>query len=125
MGLRILFILVVPVMGALISCGGTGGDSSIWTASEDNVVSVEAYDRQDYNADVFEASVGTVTFELGQVGIQEHTLVVENFETEMRLVVVDGSTDSGTLDLKPGRYVLYCDIAGHRESGMEARLVVS
>ncbi len=42
----------------------------------------------------------------------------------MRLVVEDGGTDSGNLTLEPGRYILYCDIAGHRSSGMEARLTV-
>ncbi len=73
----------------------------------------------------YEAIAGTVKFDLSQVGVHEHTLMVEGREDEMRLVVVDGSTDSGSLDLQPGRYILYCDIAGHRSSGMEARLTVN
>ena len=111
--------------GLLLSACGGGGSTTTLTAGEDNVVRVEAYDRQDYNADTYEAIAGTVEFELSQVGVQEHTLVVESYEGEMRLVVVDGSTDLGSLDLEPGRYFLYCDIAGHRSSGMEARLTVN
>jgi len=29
------------------------------------------------------------------------------------------------VQLKAGRYILYCDVAGHRTSGMEAKLLVS
>ncbi len=106
----------------LVGCGGGGTTTQV--ANEDNAIRVVAYDRQDYNADIFEVVPGMVTFELSQVGVQEHTLVVEDREDEMRLVVVDGGTDSGSIDLEPGRYLLYCDIAGHRASGMEARLMV-
>ena len=35
------------------------------------------------------------------------------------------SAATATINLEPGRYMLYCDIAGHRASGMEARLLVS
>ena len=102
--------------------GGDGGDAD--PVGDGRTVSVEAFDRQDYNADGFSAVAGEITFRLSQVGIQEHTLVVEGMEDEMRLVVEDGGTDSDNLTLEPGRYILYCDIAGHRSSGMEARLTV-
>ena len=123
MPIRSAFSLMATTALLLNACGG--GGATTLSASEDNVVRVEASDRQDYNADVFEATAGEVTFELSQSGIQEHTLVVEGNEGEMRLVVADGGTDLGSLHLEPGRYFLYCDIAGHRSSGMEARLIVN
>jgi plastocyanin len=36
-----------------------------------------------------------------------------------------GAADEGTKALKAGSYVVYCDIPGHREAGMEATLRVA
>ncbi|HAQ23823.1 MAG: hypothetical protein CL467_02620 [Acidimicrobiaceae bacterium] len=122
MGLR-MAIGVGTIALLVAACGG--GGSSVQAPSEDGVLRITSYDRQDYDADAYEAQAGTVRFEFSQVGVQEHTLLVEGLEEQMRLVVVDGNTDTGSLDLPPGRYILYCDIAGHRASGMEARLTVN
>ena len=107
----------------LTACGGGGGGME--PPGDGHTVHVQAFDRQDYNADGFSAVAGEITFRLSQVGVQEHTLTVEGLEDQMRLVVTNGGTDSGKLTLEPGRYILYCDIAGHRSSGMVARLTVN
>ena len=39
--------------------------------------------------------------------------------------VAPGRAGGRTFDLPPGRYVLYCDIAGHYEGGMYYTLVIS
>ena len=106
------------------SCGGSSGGKTVSTA-ENGLLRVVAYDRQDFDADLYEAPAGEVKFELVLDGFQAHTLVVEGLEDDLRLVVGDEDVDSGSVSLQPGRYILYCDIAGHRSSGMEARLVVS
>ena len=36
-----------------------------------------------------------------------------------------GNEDTGTTDLAPGTYTLFCDIAGHESAGMVAELTVS
>lgn len=38
--------------------------------------------------------------------------------------IAGGKSKTGTLDLKPGKYVLVCNIAGHYEQGMYTSLVV-
>jgi plastocyanin len=122
MRLRSTLRMITIAAVVLTACGG--GSSSTEAPGDGNTVQVQAFDRQDYNADDFSAVAGEITFRLSQIGVQEHTLTVEGLEDQMRLVAKNGGTDSGKLTLEPGRYVLYCDIAGHRVSGMEARLTV-
>jgi plastocyanin len=122
MRLRSTLCMITIAAVVLTACGG--GSSSTEPPGDGNTVQVQAFDRQDYNADDFSAVAGEITFRLSQIGVQEHTLTVEGLEDQMRLVAKNGGTDSGKLTLEPGRYVLYCDIAGHRVSGMEARLTV-
>jgi plastocyanin len=88
------------------------------------VLRVRADDTQDFDADAYLASAGDVTVEYVQSGFQNHTLVIEGLEDQMRLEVENGGRDSGTVTLQPGRYIIYCDVAGHRDGGMEARLLV-
>ena len=116
--------VTIIALGILTACGGSGGNGTD-SPGDGHTVHVQAFDKQDYNADGFAADAGEITFEFSQVGVQEHTLTVEGLEDQMRLVVTNGGTDSGKLTLEPGRYILYCDIAGHRASGMEARLTVN
>jgi len=127
--------IVKPVgpIGAVVAtallvgaCGGGGdsGDSRVGGEPEDGVLRVVADDTQDFDADAYLASAGDVTVEYVQSGFQNHTLVIEGLEDQMRLEVENGGRDSGTVTLQPGRYIIYCDVAGHRDGGMEARLLV-
>jgi len=119
-------ILGTTVSAVLLvcACGGGEGGSGTTSTVEDGVLRVVALDTQDFNADGYRVAAGEVTVEYQLSGFQNHTLVVEGRENELRLEVENGGTDSGTITLEPGRYILYCDVAGHREGGMEARLLV-
>ena len=116
--------MVAGLAFLLVSCGGPDGGGTV-SVAEDGLLRVVAYDRQDFDADLYEASTGKIDIELVLDGFLAHTLVVEGLEAELRLEVGDDKVDSGTLTLAPGRYILYCDLAGHRSSGMEARLLVA
>ena len=119
-------ILGTTVSAVLLvcACGGGEGGSGTTSTAEDGVLRVVALDTQDFDADGYRVAAGEVTVEYQLSGFQNHTLVVEGREDELRLEVENGGTDSGTITLEPGRYILYCDVAGHREGGMEARLLV-
>jgi|TARA_B100001750_G_C15084695_1_gene387687 uncharacterized cupredoxin-like copper-binding protein len=105
------------------ACGGGGSDGTL-EPSEDGVLRVVADDTMDFDADAYSAAAGEIAIEYVLSGFQEHTLVVEGYEDELALSVENGGSDSGTITLEAGRYTLYCDIPGHREGGMEARLLV-
>jgi FtsP/CotA-like multicopper oxidase with cupredoxin domain len=71
-----------------------------------------------------EVPPGELTLTIANAGTMAHNLVFENGPRTADLNAGDTVTlDAGSLE--PGTYVIYCDIAGHRASGMEARLVVT
>lgn len=107
----------------LAACGGdddTSGGTTSGGATADVVV--EASDGLEFDSDEYTASAGEVTFHY-EGGQLQHSLVVEGHEDEMRLLI-QGNEDDGSLELDAGDYQVYCDIAGHRDAGMEAALVV-
>jgi len=112
----------VLLAGVVVSCGGAEAPLS---PPADGVLRVIALDTLDFDAEQYEARPGEITIQYVLDGMQGHSLVVEGHEDRLRLVVSGGSTDVGSIDLGAGRYILYCDIPGHREGGMEARLLVS
>ena len=117
------------IASLLISCGGgsaeNGSSAKTESPAEDGVVRVITYDSQKFDEDMYEASEGLVKIEYVLDGFQPHTLVIEGMEDDFKLEVGSNKTDIGEIQLKAGRYILYCDVAGHRTSGMEAKLLVS
>ena len=106
------------------ACGGGSGSSGVAVEPEDGVLRIVADDTHDFDADAYVVSAGELRVDYVQSGFQNHTLVIEGLEDQMRLEVENGGRDSGTVTLQPGRYIIYCDVAGHRDGGMEARLLV-
>jgi FtsP/CotA-like multicopper oxidase with cupredoxin domain len=71
-----------------------------------------------------EVAPGELTITITNTGTMAHNLVFENGPRSPDV----NAGDTVTLDvgsLEPGTYIIYCDIAGHRAAGMEARLVVT
>lgn len=71
---------------------------------------------------------GQITFEAMNTGTHDHMLEVEGegIEAETDLIM-PGGTATLTVDLRPGRYEVYCPVENelvHQEEGMTARLVV-
>ena len=114
------------LLGSTLLLTACGGETTKGPAAQvaPDTVRVVADDSQDFAQDRYQVVAGQVRIEYVLDGFQVHTLVVEGFEEEMRLEVANGETEVGTLPLAAGRYVLYCDIPGHREAGMEAQLLV-
>ena len=46
-------------------------------------------------------------------------------KSKFRIGATPGKKTVGAIELAAGNYVIYCDLAGHRKGGMEAKLVVS
>jgi plastocyanin len=96
--------------------GGAGGAAA-------GAVNIEAGDLF-FNPKDVTAPPGPVTINLTNKGQLQHNLVVEEDPGFKKIDVAPGASGSGTFEAKPGTYTLYCDIAGHRPAGMEAKLTV-
>jgi plastocyanin len=108
-------LIVDPAAPAPGSGGGGGGGTP---------VAIEGADLT-FTPKEVTAPAGPVAITLKNVGALQHNLVVDGHPEFKKLDVPAGGSATGTFDAKPGTYVLYCDIPGHRAAGMESKLTVS
>jgi plastocyanin len=114
----VLFIGSTAVAAVLVpACGSdddAGGNADVTVIAEDTL----SFDKGDYTAEAGEVAI---TYEAG--GSMNHTLLIEGNDDFKLQVSSTGDTDSGTVELGPGSYELYCDVPGHES--MRATLTVS
>jgi plastocyanin len=71
------------------------------------------------------ALAGRVTVRLTNDSTVEHNVTIaQGSKTLGATKTITESTDTLALELAAGRYVFFCSVAGHRESGMEGTLIV-
>lgn len=73
-------------------------------------------------------AAGTYTFEARNDGFIEHGLwiIADDFQAGTPDVAYPaGESQSFTVDLEPGEYVLFCPVRWHRSAGMAGTLVVT
>ncbi len=71
------------------------------------------------------AKAGTVTIEYDNPSPVDHSVAIEvGSETVGESEIATDATLTATADLKPGSFVFYCTVPGHREAGMEGTLTV-
>jgi plastocyanin len=115
------------VVGGLVlaGCGGDDGGGGGEPTGPADVV-VHGNDSLKFDKESYTTQAGTRVIELVNDGGQPHTLLFDDGPDFDKLGVTgQGDTDSGSVELTPGTYTIYCDIAGHRAAGMEATLVVN
>jgi plastocyanin len=78
----------------------------------------------------FTLGAGTITFTAYDYGMDDHNLSVDSASRAVHYGSIDvpaGSADDPpalTVDLPPGRYVLFCDLPGHEAAGMASTITV-
>lgn len=79
-----------------------------------------------YNTKQLSAKAGTVTITMTNMSPLEHDVAVaEGTKVLGATPIFKGGSMKLTLKLKPGKYVFYCTVPGHRQAGMEGTLNVS
>ena len=120
--------LTLIIAGGLMlaACGGNGDDAGNGDgATEDPDLSVTGTDALAFEPSQLSAEAGSVTVELTAEEGVEHTFIVEEASDAEVVAAQPGETATGSIELEPGTYTFYCDVAGHREAGMEGTLEVT
>ncbi|MEX1009192.1 MAG: plastocyanin/azurin family copper-binding protein [Acidimicrobiia bacterium] len=124
------FVLVIVVSGGLLTLGPSlesgeeGAATGYVKPTTPPVATLDViagpgtkFDAKEYTVDT--AGVIAINY-TGEAG---HTLVFTDPKLAGFKLATSGK-EKGDVDLKPGQYVFYCDIPGHRAAGMEATLTV-
>jgi len=100
--------------------GGTGGSAA--------AVDIEAdpSGQLAFTSDEASAKAGKVTVNFTNTSPVPHDVRIESSGGEELggTEVISESSESATVDLKPGEYTYFCSIPGHRQAGMEGTLTV-
>jgi plastocyanin len=105
--------------GATPATAGAGGHSSLEIAADPTGL-------LRFDASSLKAKAGTVTITLTNNAQLEHNITIAQGTKVLGATpTFVGGTRTVTLKLAPGRYVFYCSVPGHRQSGMEGTLTVS
>jgi plastocyanin len=144
----VAFALVLAAL-ALVACGDSSDDTSSTgaettesqaetgqgqvkeaeggTAGSAATLDIEAASSGlAYTSTSAEAKAGEVTVNFTNPQPLTHDVALEDSsgKTIGKTELIAESSDSATVDLKPGEYTFYCTVPGHREAGMEGTLTV-
>lgn len=107
--------------GTTTTAAATGGTGTLKLSAEPNAALA-------FDTDTLTAKAGKVTIDLtnpADAGIP-HAIAIEGQGVDKDgKVVQPGGTSTVTATLKPGKYVFYCPVPGHRAGGMQGTLTVS
>ena len=147
---KVAALLVLALAAfALVACGGgddttssstepapeatTGGNANAGGGSKEGggggaTLSFEADPEGDlaYTTTEATAKAGQVTVDFKNPQSLTHDVAIEDSsgkEVGATELIAD-SSDSTTVNLKPGTYTFFCSVPGHREAGMEGTLTV-
>jgi plastocyanin len=139
---KLLALLAVVALAAfgLAACGGDddddGGDmTAVETQATEtaaggggSTVDVSSPSGSDLAFDQSEltAQAGPVTINYNNPQSISHDVIVEDASGQELggTELISAGTTSATVELQPGTYTFFCDVPGHRESGMEGTLTV-
>lgn len=114
-------LLAAPLLGG---CGGSGGGQA---ACKGGGTTIQMSEFK-FDPSSPKAKAGKTTFCLVDSGNVAHDMVVADGSGTIvarSALVQAGDAATFPVDLKAGTYSFYCDVPGHKDSGMTGTLTVS
>ena len=135
---HLLLAGVLALAIPLAACGGDDDDTSSTTAPPTSGpdtsdgpggpggdLTVLANDQLKFDKESYEVPPGELHVTYENDGSLAHTLLIRDTDFGKLSISGSGASAEGTVDLEPGTYEMYCDVAGHEAAGMVAELTVS
>ena len=120
-GLFVTVAIAIAVMIATASGPEFAPEASLPTSGADEMTVIGTEFAFDPDELVLSPNA-TITFD--NQGVVVHNIEIDGvagFKVEAQA----GQTATGSIDVAPGEYVIFCSIPGHREAGMEGSLTVA
>jgi uncharacterized cupredoxin-like copper-binding protein len=115
-------LLVAGCGGGGQGGGGSGPQTSTASPPATGVVLSLTGTEYSFTPSVLTASAGKTTIRFTNGGAVDHDFTLD--APPIHILVKPGKTAEATLTLTPGTYTFYCSIPGHRQSGMQGKLIV-
>jgi plastocyanin len=120
-----LFAIAFATAAVVAACGGGGGSSYKQPKGPAQTTLDIKGGNFFFDPKNSDAPAGIDAVKLESEG-GTHTLVFDNGKVPgFKLEASSGQSDELKVDLKPGKYTIYCDIPGHREAGMEGTITAT
>ena len=120
-----LFTIAFATAAVVVACGGGGGSSYKQPKGPAQTTLDIKGGNFFFDPKNSDAPAGVDAIKLESEGGQ-HTLVFDGGKVPgFKLQASSGKSDELKVDLKPGKYTIYCDIPGHREAGMEGTITAT
>jgi plastocyanin len=122
-----LFTVAFATAAVVVACGGGGGGGSSYKQPKGPAQKTLDIKGGNFFFDPknSDAPAGVDAIKLESEG-GTHTLVFDNGKVPgFKLEASTGQSKELKVDLKPGKYTIYCDIPGHREAGMEGTITAT
>ena len=112
---------------SLSACGGSSSSTPAYTVPADAGLVVKAVPTIRWDATEYTAAAGDIKVFLANDDNAKHILVIRQGDKvvgDLELAVIkNGDAATGTINLQPGAYFVYCIIPGH--GNMNSALTVS
>jgi plastocyanin len=108
-----------PAATATAATGGasSGGGQTLKLAADPSALK--------FDKTALTAKAGKVTLSMSNPSSLPHAVSIEGKGVDVNgTTVMKGGTSTASATLKPGTYVFYCPVDGHRKAGMQGKLTV-
>jgi plastocyanin len=111
-----------PTGGATTTAGSTTTPTTSGTALK---LSAPSSGTPAFNTNTLSASSGQVTIDFSNPSpVQHDVAIAQGSKIIAKSDLISGGSISVSSSLKPGKYLYYCTVPGHRQAGMQGTLTV-